>query len=168
MPPWLMLKPRWRPLPSHQMRNGWRASESTVRDDKSNTLCRQIPIIYQIMLISVKFLLSKDFAAIHVLVFLFGALVFGAFVLLVKDLLSGRKTPPAQLPLRLPCLCWACEHRLSISVCACVCMAGVNQPKRLNPICAFLIVADDSIKAFTKLLQSNEQHPTMSSTFVLN
>ena len=40
-------------------------------------LCAKFQFFYQIMLISVKFILSKDFAAIHVLVFLLCALIFG-------------------------------------------------------------------------------------------
>ena len=155
MPPWLKLKPRWRPLPSQRMRNEWRASESTVRDDKSNNLCRQVPIL----------LLNVNRSEISFVERFYGHPRFDllAFCPCIRRfrLISQRPsirtentTSTTSTSSATFVTCWTREHRLSVSVCACVCVA-------------FLIVADDSMKTFTKLLQSNEQHHK-SSTFVLN
>ena len=137
MPPWLKLKPRRRPPPSHQIRNWWRATGSILYSTIRVILSiGKLQFFYQFMVISMKFPSSKDFSAIHVLVFLLCALV------LVKDQESDGKHHRYQhfdfvcyvrmfkcaCVSHCTCVCVGRVNVASISVCACVCVARVNQP----------------------------------------
>lgn len=156
MPRWLKLKPRWHPLPSHQMRNEWRASGSTVRDDKSNTLCRQVAILLPNYVNLPEISFVERFCGHPRFDLLAFCPCIRRFRLICQrpSIRTENTTSTTSTSSATFVTCWTREYRLTVSVSACVCVA-------------FLIVADDSMKTFTKLLQSNEQRHK-SSTFVLN